>query len=179
MNKAMVFLVGMLLVAAGPASADGTAKEGLPAALQKAGTWQPDAKLTRIGATKADARGKALVWQYDFLSPKKKECYRVVLMKGTVWSATALGACTPDKPVSTEFVDSPVAMEQAKKNGFQPMEENNMYLSRSKDRLAKGKECWTVHTISDFDPAKAVMRGWCVDAKTGTFFLRLSGETGK
>jgi hypothetical protein len=32
-----------------------------------------------------------------------------------------------------------------------------------------------MHTASDFDRAKSVMRGWSVDGKTGKFVTRLSG----
>lgn len=176
MKKTLLLFGWMVLVAAIPVAADDTAKVGLPQAQQRAAKWQPDAKLTRIGTPLAGATGASRLWQYDFHSPKAGKCARVQLIKGMPPNFIDYGSCTPDKPISTDFVDSPAAMQQARKAGFKPEEENSMFLSQSKDRLAKGKECWTVSNSRDFDPAKSVMRGWCVDAKSGTFLMRLSGE---
>lgn len=82
-----------------------------------------------------------------------------------------------EKPISAEFVDSTVAIEEAKRNGFKPGGLVTMTLDHSKDRVLKpGRECWTISSEHDFDPAKAVTRGWGVDPKTGKFVMRLSGE---
>lgn len=175
MRKATFFLIFIILTAVGSTAADDSAKAGLSVAVQTAAKWQPDAKLTRVGTPVADATGASRLWQYDFHSRKAKKCARVQLIKGMPPNLVDFGSCTPDKPISTEFVDSPVAMEQVKQAGFKPDEGNSMFLSKSKDKLAKGKECWTVSNAQDFDPAKSVKRGWCVDAKTGKFFKRLSG----
>jgi hypothetical protein len=178
MKRTLLLIVLMVIATAIPAAADDTAKPGLAQALQMAAKWQPDAKLTGIGTPAADATGASRLWQYDFHSPKAKKCARVQLIKGMPPNLVDFGSCTPDKSISTGFVDSPVAMQEARKAGFKPDPDgdNSMTLRKSKDKLAKGKECWNVSSARDFDPAKSVMRGWCVDAKSGTFLMRLSGE---
>ncbi|NJD63243.1 MAG: hypothetical protein FIA93_11075 [Deltaproteobacteria bacterium] len=177
MGKTLLFIGWIVLVAAVPAAADDTANAGLAQALQAAAKWMPDAKLETISTPLADATGKSRVWQYSFHSPKAGKCVRIQIIKGMPLNLIDLGSCIPNKPISTKFVDSPIAMQQAMKAGFQPdKDDNSMMLSRSKDRLAKDKECWNVSSAKDFDPAKSVMRGWCVDAKSGTFLMRLSGE---
>lgn len=178
MKKILFFAACIGLVLAAPAAADDTAKSELSQALQAAAKWQPDARLEAVSTSLADATGRSRLWQYSFHSPKARKCVRVQIVKGMPLNVVDLGSCAPGKPVTTEFVDSPAAMQEAAKAGFSPDPEgwNSMLLSRSKDRLAKDKECWNVSNVKDFDPKKSVKKGWCVDAKTGKFATRLSGE---
>jgi hypothetical protein len=177
-KKMALFIGWMVLVSSVPAAADDTATSGLAQAQQAAVKWQADARLETVSTTLADATGKSRLWQYSFHSPKARKCARVQIIKDMPLNLVDLGTCTPGKPITTKFVDSPAAVQEATKAGFTPDPEgwNSMLLSRSKDRLAKDKECWNVSNIKDFDPKKSVMKGWCVDAKTGKFVTRLAGE---
>jgi hypothetical protein len=176
--KKTCFLIGMLVLATAiSAVADDTAKTGLAQAVQMAAKWQKDAKLEAISTPLADGAGNSRLWQYSLHSTKARKCLRVQIIKGMPPNVVDLGTCIPNKPISNEFVDSPVAMQQVRKAGFQTdSDDNSMLLSRSKDKLAKDKECWAVSNAKYFDNKRSVMRGWCVDAKTGTFLMRLSGE---
>lgn len=139
--------------------------------------WQPDATLTSIGTPGADANGRSRLWQYDFYSKKTKGCARVQLVTDQEPKVQKYPSCVAEKPISTGFVDTPAAIDEAKKNGFKTGDLVYMTLDHSKDRLLKpGRECWTISSEHDFDSAKAVTRGWCVDPKNGKFIMRLSGE---
>jgi hypothetical protein len=51
-----------------------------------------------------------------------------------------------------------------------------MVLVAAAPAAAEGTARDGLSTASDFDRAKSVMRGWCVDGKTGKFVTRLSGS---
>ena len=177
MKTSLALVALILFLAPAQAAADGTAKSGLAQAIQLGKKWQPDAVLTSIGTPGADANGKSRLWQYDFYSKKTKGCARVNLPKDQEPFIHRYPSCVAGKPISAEFVDSPAAIDEAKRNGFKPGDLVNITLDHSKDRLLKpGRECWTISSEHDFDRAKAVTRGWGVGPKTGKFIMRLSGE---
>jgi hypothetical protein len=176
--KKTVSLIALILFfAASSVFADMSAKAGLAQAKQVASKWQPDAAVTSIGTPGANAGGTSRLWQYDFYSPKSRKCARIQIVVDTPPGLREFHSCSSTKPISDDFVDSPVAIGEAKKNGFKPVDLVTMILDYSKDRKLKpGRECWTLISHNDFDPATAVSRGWCVDPKTGKFVMRLSGE---
>ncbi len=177
MGKTLARVALILLLVPASAAAAVTAKSGLAQAMQLGKKWQPDAALTSIGTPGADANGKSRLWQYDFYSRKIKGCIRVQLVVDQEPKIQKYPSCVAKKRISTDFVDSPVAIAEAIKNGFKPGDLVFMTFDNSKDRLLKpGRECWSISSEHDFDPAKAVTRGWCVDPKTGKFIMRLSGE---
>ena len=173
-------LVGLLLGVSETAFAvEGlTARARLEQAAAEARIWKHDAVLTRVGTTDVKADGKAIVWQYNFQSESSRKCFRVVVVATGMTNTTDLGACTLDKVVGSEFVDSPEAFKGALAGGFKASEPNNMYLAHPRDRQLKpARACWVLFSPkADFDKSKAVMRGWCVDPKSGQFVTRLVGE---
>ena len=177
MKKIVSLFALILIFSASPVFADMSAKAGLAQAKQVASKWQPDAAVTRIGTPGANAGGTSRLWQYDVYSQKSRKCARIQIVTDTAPKLSEFHSCVDMKPISDDFVDSPVAIGEAKKNGFKPGDLVSMIFDHSKDRLLKpGRECWTISSEHDFDPAKATIRGWCVDPKTGKFVMRLSGE---
>ena len=158
-----------------------TAKSGLEKAVAEAKKWQPDAELASVGAVNAKADGTSLFWNYGFQSKKTHTCARVVVLAVGKVTMQDLGDCTLAKPIATTFVDSPAAVAGAKAGGFQAGEEINIVLTHRRDaNLKPSRECWGLSSPDrDFDKKKSVMRGWCVDPKSGKFVTRLAGEGGK
>jgi hypothetical protein len=175
--KKIVSLIALILFfAASPVFADMSAKAGLAQAKQVASKWQPDAAITRVGTPGANAGGTSRLWQYDVYSQKSRKCARIQIVTDTPPQLREFHSCIAIKPISDDFVDSPVAIGEAKKNGFKPGDIVTMILNYSKDRKLKpARECWTVSSHNDFDPSTALTRGWCVDPKTGKFVMRLMG----
>ena len=182
LNKATIFGFAFILttfIGFSVSNAAGiTAREGLSQAHQAAKSWQADATLTSVSTTVLKEDGTAQVWTYSFLSPEKVVCARVIVIEGGEPRLQDLGECSPSESVSVDFVDSPVMLNEAVKAGFKPGETSDAHLAFKKDSAAPDRECWVVHTIEDFDKEKSVMRGWCVDPKTGQFVVRLNGESG-
>lgn len=170
---------GLMLGVTGAQAAGLTARAGLDQAQQVVAGWQADAALTSVGTTVLAEDGTAIMWQYSFLSPATSTCARVILLAGQAPRMQDLGACSPLPVVAADFVDSPAMLQAAVGGGFEPAEQSDANLVFTHDRAAPERECWVVHTIADFDPDKAVMRGWCVDPGTGRFVTRLSGENAR
>lgn len=174
--KISAAIPGILLFVTPVCQAGGnTARSQLAQAQQAARSWQADATLTRVGTTSLQQDGAALVWQYDFLSPSTVTCARLTTGTGAA-RVVELGACSPAKPVSENFVDSSAAIKAAIDAGFQPDEISNAYLSYVNDSAFPDRECWALYTSKDFDTQQIAMRAWCVDPKTGDFVGRLSGQ---
>lgn len=157
-----------------------TAKAGLEKAVAEAKKWKPDAELSSVVGSNAQADGTATVWTYAFQSKKTRTCARVLVLAAKV-TMQDLGDCTLAKPIATTFVDSPAAMAGAKAGGFQAGEEIGLVLNHGRDKnLNPSRECWRISSPEhDFDKKKSVMRSWCVDPKSGKFVTRLAGEGGK
>jgi len=170
---AITFATASSLCHAGAA----TARAGLAKATKAATAWKSDAKLTGVSTTVLKQDGTALVWTYNFLSPKTVNCARVIIVSGGEPRLQNLGKCNPPGLISSDFVDSPIMLKTAIAAGFKPDEDSTAILSFKHDLVAQDKACWEVHTFKDFDKATASMRGWCVDPKTGKFVVRLSGKT--
>lgn len=158
-----------------------TAKSGLEKAVAESKKWKPDAELAGVGTVNAKADGTSFFWNYDFQSKKTHTCARVIIFANGKVTKQDFGDCTFSKPIATTFVDSPTAAAGAKAGGFQAGEEINISLGHRRDRnLKPSRECWSLSSPEhDFDKKNAVMRGWCVDPKSGKFVIRLAGEGGK
>lgn len=156
-----------------------TAQEALGRASPLAMKWNPDAALTQASATDVKQNGKSIVWQYLFQSQTSRTCFRVVVIATGATNTTDLGKCTLGVALASPFVDSPVAFKAAVAGGFKPGETNEMSLVQKSDRnLKPARACWVTFTYDhDFDRAQGLIRGWCVDPKTGQFVTRLSGGT--
>ncbi len=180
-HSAMSVLVAVIASAISPSialAANATAKAGLAQAQQIAKKWQADAVLTRVGTPGAQPDGTARLWQYDFRSPKTGGCARIMIIAGTKSQTKAYPRCSTRKPISTNFIDSPAAIAEARKSGFKPGDVISVILDRRRDNAIRERECWAVSSDYDFDEKKSVIRGWCVDPKTGKFVARLAGEWG-
>ena len=174
----IVMAVTVALIAPAIHAAQGTAKAWLAQAQQAAKKWQADAALTRVGTTIVKQDGTSNLWQYDFLSPKTVKCARIMIIGGGEPRTQDYGTCTPSKTIPTTFVDSPVAVAEASKAGFKLDDLSQAYLVHMIDNAIPERDCWVLHSAADFDKTKSVMRGWCVDPKTGKFVARLAGERG-
>lgn len=153
-----------------------TARSMIDEALAKAQQWQADAEL--IGVTTSLADGPAHnFWFYDVQSPSQETCTRIRAMaNGSVENVGGGEGCVLMKPVSNEFVDSPVAYEAALAAGFQKGDSVQFGLRYQRDQaLPAPRECWVVWSDADGDEEKGVTRGWCIDPATGVFVTRLSG----
>jgi hypothetical protein len=153
-----------------------TARSMLDAAIAEARRWQPDAELVVVTTSLADGPAHDF-WFYDFQSPAKSTCTRIrALAGGSVANAGTGDACRLTTPISTGFVDSPVAYEAAVAAGFRKGESVQFGLSVKNDQaLPAPRECWVVWSDADGDEEKGISRGWCVDPATGAFVTRLSG----
>lgn len=154
-----------------------TARSLLDQALAEAQKWQADAQL--IGVTTSLADGPAhSFWFYDLQSPSQGTCTRIRAMaNGSVTNVGSGDACILSKPVSTGFVDSPVAYEAALAAGFRKGESVQFGLSYSGDEaLPAPRECWVVWSDPDGDEETGTIRGWCVDPQSGAFVTRLAGR---
>jgi len=179
MNKHIIYLMVIIAVSAVTPISDcfagpSTAQAGLAAATKTATAWKPDASLTGISTTGLKQDGTAVVWTYNFLSPKTVNCARVIVVAGGEPRLQDLGKCNPAETVSTKFVDSPVMIKAAIAAGFKPDEESNAHLAVKHDEAALDMPCWVVHTHNDF--SNGYMRGWCVDPQSGKFKVRLTGK---
>lgn len=96
-------------------------------------------------------------------------------------TTTDLGTCTLEVAIQEDFVDSPAALNAALSGGFKTGETINFTLSHKYDEnLNPSRPCWTVYSPeNDFDSNQAVMRGWCVDPKTGKFVTPTVGKGGR
>jgi hypothetical protein len=153
-----------------------TARAMLEPAIAEARKWEPDAEL--VGVTTSLADGPAHdFWFYDFQSPARSTCTRIrALASGSVTNAGTGGECRLSSPVSTGFIDSPVAYDAAVAAGFRKGESVQFGLSVKSDQaLPAPRECWVVWSDGDGDDEKGIIRGWCVDPATGAFVTRLSG----
>lgn len=178
-NK-LTAMVAMATALIAPAihAAEGTAKAWLVQAQQAAKKWQADAALTRVGTTMVKQDGTSNLWQYDFLSPTTGKCARIMIVGGGEPRTQDYGTCTPPKTIPTGFVDSPVAVAEAAKAGFKLDDISQAYVVHMIDNAIPERDCWVLHSAADFDQARSVMRGWCIDPKTGKFVARLAGERG-
>ncbi len=158
-----------------------TASAGLKTATAAANRWKPDAVLTGVGSSEVKPDGTSTHWTYSFQSRSTRTCYRVVVLAAGNTVPTDLGECTLGRPVPATFVDSPAALGAARSAGFRGGETINLTLSHTYDRnLTPSRPCWDVASPeTDFDTAKAVMRGWCVDPQSGKFVTRTAGEGGR
>lgn len=166
----MLLLAAISLgAAASPAyTAGATVRAGLAQANAAAQKWQKDAVLTGVGTPGPGPEGTSNLWQYDFYSPKTKKCARIALTARDGQTKTReLQVCAAPRPIAGEFVDSPQVAAEARKNGFNPGEMNTMTLEWLRDNNVKTGVYWSVSSEHDFDPAKAVTRGWCIEPKTG------------
>ena len=153
-----------------------TARSLVDQALAKAKEWQADAQLTVVTTSLADGPSAGF-WFYDFQSPSKGTCTRIRAMaNGSVENVGSGDECLLVRPVSAEFVDSPVAFEAALGAGFKMGDSLQFALRFQRDKaLAEPRECWVVWSDADGDEEKGITRGWCMDPATGAFVTRLSG----
>lgn len=151
----------------------------LDAAIAEARKWESDAELVVVTTSLADGPAHDF-WFYDFQSPAQSTCTRIrALAGGSVANAGTGDGCRLTTPVSTGFVDSPVAYEAAVAAGFRKGESVQFGLSVKNDQaLPAPRECWVVWSDADGDEEKGITRGWCVDPATGAFVTRLSGYLG-
>jgi hypothetical protein len=158
-----------------------TARARLKEATAEARKWKADAALSGVATSGAGRDGTSVHWTYSFQSKSTRSCLRVVALATGAVRPTDLGECTLGTAVGDGFVDSPAAVSGALAGGFQAGETIDLVLVHLDDSaLAQPRECWKVASPDrDFDPAKAVMRGWCVDPKTGKLVTRTAGERRK
>jgi hypothetical protein len=85
--------------------------------------------------------------------------------------------CPKPTPIDPEFVDSAAALAEATRAGMKHGDVVTMAVRHVVDRaLQPARRCWVVSSEHDFDANRAVMRGRCIDPKTGKFVLQLAGE---
>ncbi|MBX3334379.1 MAG: hypothetical protein KF876_09655 [Nitrospira sp.] len=147
LNKIFVLIVSILsvtVILSQVALADpGTAREWLPAAIKSAQSWKADAKLVQVTTLEAFANGSAKRWSYIFFSESSKKGYKVHVREGKVGPNQAL---MPDVTleVPLEFVDSSLAMEEAKRKGATSSDGIGMILQYSKQGLKEEGLYWNV-----------------------------------
>jgi hypothetical protein len=157
-----------------------TAKAVLAKAREKALAWQSDARLEQVETDYADAHGKIQVsadpnmagatrWEFVFSSAKTKAALRVLTDGGQYLQAKdATKELAAFDPIAEEFLDSDVAMAEAKRNGYSASEDGNaMCLAREYVFVSSGptpekfaEPVWIVGTPGD---------QFIVSAKTGKF----------
>lgn len=154
-----------------------TARAMLEAALVEAKRWQPDAELVMVTTSLAEGPRHDF-WFYDVQSRASGTCTRIRAMaNGRVENVGSGDSCVLMKPVSAQFVDSPVAWDAARAAGFTPGDSVQFALRFQRDHaLPAPRECWVLWSENDGDEATGLTRGWCVDPATGQFVTRLSGK---
>lgn len=154
-----------------------TARAMLEAALAEAKKWQPDAELIVVTTSLAEGPTHDF-WFYDVQSRASGSCTRIRAMaNGRVENVGAGDSCVLMKPVSAQFVDSPVAWDTARAAGFTPGDSVQFALQFQRDQaLPAARECWVLWSDNDADEATGLTRGWCVDPANGQFVTRLSGK---
>lgn len=164
-------------VAPEPADDGITARAMLDQALAEAKKWQPDAELALVTTSLAEGPRHGF-WFYDVQSPSTGTCTRIrALANGRIENVGTGEDCVLMKPVSAEFVDSPVAWDAALAAGFAPGDSAQFGLRFQRDEaLPAPRECWVLWSDVDGDESAGVIRGWCVDPATGQFVTRLSGK---
>lgn len=140
--------------------------------MAEAHKWEPDAELVVLTTSFADGPAHDF-WSYDFQSPARSTCTRIrALASGSVTNAGTGGECRLSSPVSTGFIDSPVAYDAAVAAGFRKGESVQFGLSVKSDQaLPAPREYWLVWSDGDGDDEKGIIRGWCAHAVRG---LRLT-----
>lgn len=98
-------------------AAGGTAKAGLAQAQEAAATWKPDAALVQLITFAGNTDGTAEKWTYVFHSPKAKRGYQVGVSDGKIVQELEVSASFTDS-LDSGFIDSPVAIAEAKNKGL-------------------------------------------------------------
>ncbi len=166
---AIFVIVAGLAFGLGPTSAFGagaTAKAGLAQAQQAANKWKADAVLVNISTLTGNMDGTATKWVYMFYSAKAKQGYTVDVQDGKVIDTLEVTPHIKD-PVGGNFVDSPQAMEEAKKNGFKVKGKPAMSLLVMGQATKTPGAYWTVgggYTAGEVNVL--------IEAKTGKFSAR-------
>lgn len=148
------------------AAADGTARAWLEQAQQAAVKWNSDAVLVNISTLNASMNGAAKKWMYMFHSARAKQGYTVDIQDGKVTGTLEVRPYISD-PVGRDFVDSPLAMEEAKKNGLKVRESKAMSLLIMGQGTKAPGAYWTVG--GGYMPGEVNV---IINAKTGKLFTR-------
>lgn len=113
-------LLPLLFALAGssaPAVAVGTkARAALEQAIAAAKQWQADAILTNVSSLTVNEDGTANTWFYAFHSPKTKKYMNVTAVGRKIETLEVIRGLTD--PLALDFIDSDLAMQEAKKNGI-------------------------------------------------------------
>lgn len=136
-------------------AAGAKARAALEQAMEAAKQWQADAVLTNVSSMTVNPDGTAGTWFYSFYSPKKTKYMNVTASGRQVETLEVMKGLTD--PLALDFIDSDVAMQEAKKYGIKG-ESPSMGLTR------KG---WAVN--GGFDPGNISV--W-LNAKTGAFLRK-------
>jgi len=147
-------------------AADATAKAWLAQAQQTANKWKADAALVNISTLTASMDGTANKWTYMFYSAKAKQGQTVDIQDGKIVETLEVSPYIKD-PVGVGFVDSPQAMDEAKKNGLKVKGKPAMSLLVMGQATKKPGAYWTVG--GGYTPEGVSVM---IDAKTGKFFTR-------
>jgi hypothetical protein len=155
------FAVGSTIALA----AGATAKAGLEQAQQTATKWKADAALVNISTLAANMDGTAQKWGYMFYSAKAKLGYTVDVRDGKIAETVEVGPYISD-PIGGNFVDSPQAMEEAKKEGLKVKGKPGMSLLIMGQATKTPGAYWTVSGYMAGEVSVTI------DAKTGKFSAR-------
>jgi len=163
-----------------------TAKSVLSKAVEKARAWQSDADLGQVETDYADGDGKIPVstdpsmagvtrWEFVFSSARTKGALRVLTDGGQYLETQDASKEHPTgSSIAGDFVDSDLAMAEARKNGYSPSASgNSMFLAREYVFIGDGapqkfpEPVWIVGSPGDDQ--------FVVSAKTGKFMSKHHG----
>jgi len=168
--RPVIFAIAIMVtffIAVVPALSSGAAaKAGLAQAQKAARKWKADAALVSIFAGTSNMDGTADKWAYMFYSPKVKKGYTVQVQNGRIVETLEVRGHIKN-PLGDEFIDSPKAMAEAKKNGLKVKGQPVMSLLIMGQATKNPAAYWTVG--GGFTSGEVSIR---IDAKTGKFFMR-------
>lgn len=171
MKHAVIMAIAMTVfvvcfVVSPATAADGTARAWLEQAQQAAVKWNSDAVLVNISTLNAGMNGTAKKWMYMFYSARAKQGYTIDIQDGRITGTLEVRPYIND-PVGKDFVDSPQAMEEAKKNGLKVRENKAMSLLVMGQATKTPGISWTVG--GGYMPGEVNV---IVNARTGKLFTR-------
>lgn len=145
-------------------AAGAAAKAWLAQAQQAANKWKADAALVNISTLAANMDGTANKWGYMFYSAKAKQGYTVDVQDGKIIETLEVNPWITD-PVGGDFVDSPQAMMEAKKNGLKVKGKGKPAMALMMMGQAT-KNPWTAWSVVVYEKGGISI---LIDGKTGKF----------
>lgn len=147
--------------------ASGTAKQFFSVAQDAANKWKSDAQLVQIVAMPALGSGSSEKWLYVFYSPSAGTGFQVDVRNNVIRSAFEASTMF-HTPIDTDFIDSPVALEEAQKNGMETGEEVSMMLHVMMNSTKNEAPYWNIS--ADIFAENQI--SFLVNANTGRFFRK-------